>query len=122
MSIVGTHVVWWVDPSGAIAIAALILYSWVSTAFEHVPMLVGESAPTDFINKCVYLALTHDARISKIDTVRAYHAGQNFYVEMDVIMDETTPLKVTHDVTQALQRKLEGTLIVSYPLHESLMT
>lgn len=108
MSIVGTHVVWWIDPAGAIAIAALILYSWVSTAFEHVPMLVGESAPTDFINKCVYLALTHDDRILKIDTVRAYHAGENFYVEMDVIMDEETPLKVSHDVTQVLQRKLEG--------------
>lgn len=108
MSIVGTHVVWWIDPAGAVAIATLILYSWVSTAFEYVPMLVGESAPTDFINKCVYLALTHDRRILKIDTVRAYHAGQDFNVEVDIIMDENTPLKISHDVSQVLQRKLEG--------------
>ncbi|RDW85491.1 hypothetical protein BP5796_03816 [Coleophoma crateriformis] len=108
MSIVGQRLVYWVDPAGAICIATLILYSWVSTAFEHVPMLVGESAPTDFINKCVYLAVTHDDRITKVDTVRAYHAGQHYYVEMDIIMDEETPLKVSHDVSQNLQRKLEG--------------
>jgi hypothetical protein len=39
---------------------------------------------------------------------RAYHAGQNYYVEVDVVMDEELPLKVTHDVGQSLQRKLEG--------------
>jgi hypothetical protein len=74
-------------------------------------MLVGESAPTDFINKCVYLALTDDERIMKIDTVRAYHAGQNYNVEMDIIIDEETPLKISHDVSQTLQGKLEGVYI-----------
>lgn len=39
---------------------------------------------------------------------RAYHAGQKYYVEVDIIMDENLPLKVTHDVSQTLQRKLEG--------------
>ena len=39
---------------------------------------------------------------------RAYHAGQNYYVEVDVVMDENMPLKTTHDVSQTLQRKLEG--------------
>jgi hypothetical protein len=29
-------------------------------------------------------------------------------VEVDVVMDENLPLKVTHDVGQTLQRKLEG--------------
>lgn len=39
---------------------------------------------------------------------RAYHAGQKYYVEVDIVMDETLPLKITHDVSQTLQRKLEG--------------
>jgi hypothetical protein len=39
---------------------------------------------------------------------RAYHAGEKFYVELDIIMDEEAPLKVTHDVSQTLQRKIEG--------------
>jgi cation diffusion facilitator family transporter len=110
MSIVGTRFrqVWFLDPTGAICIAVLILYSWASTAFEHVWYLVGKSAPQDFLNKVVYVSITHDERISKIDTVRAYHAGDKFYVEVDIIMDEEQSLKVTHDVSQTLQRKLEG--------------
>lgn len=39
---------------------------------------------------------------------RAYHAGSKYYVEVDIVMDENTPLKISHDVSQALQRKLEG--------------
>ncbi len=39
---------------------------------------------------------------------RAYHAGLKYYVEVDIVMDEKTPLKISHDVSQALQRKLEG--------------
>ncbi|KIW14822.1 hypothetical protein PV08_07607 [Exophiala spinifera] len=110
MSIVGTRFrqVWFLDPTGAIAIALLILYSWASTAFEHMWYLVGKSAPQDFLNKVVYVSITHDERINKIDTVKAYHAGDKFYVEVDIIMDEVESLKVTHDVSQALQRKLEG--------------
>lgn len=110
MSIVSTRYenVWFLDPTGAIAIALLILYSWASTAFEHMWYLVGKSAPQDFLNKVVYVSITHDERISKIDTVRAYHAGDKFYVEVDIIMNESESLKVTHDVSQTLQRKLEG--------------
>jgi hypothetical protein len=29
-------------------------------------------------------------------------------VEVDIVMDEDLPLKITHDVSQTLQRKLEG--------------
>lgn len=39
---------------------------------------------------------------------RAYHAGQKYYVEIDIVMDEATPLKISHDVAQELQRKVEG--------------
>jgi hypothetical protein len=108
MSIVGSRVVWYVDPIGAILIGLLILFSWAANAFDHVWLLVGKSAPKDFISKLIYLVVTHDDRIQKVDTCRAYHAGQNYYVEVDIVMDEGLPLKVTHDVSQTLQRKLEG--------------
>jgi divalent metal cation (Fe/Co/Zn/Cd) transporter len=110
MSIVGSRFakVWYVDPIGAILIALLILYSWASTAFEHMWYLVGKTAPQEMLNKIVYVSLTHDTRILKIDTVRAYHAGEKFYAEVDIMMAEWESLKVTHDVSQTLQRKLEG--------------
>ncbi|KAF2243186.1 hypothetical protein BU26DRAFT_554755 [Trematosphaeria pertusa] len=108
MSIVGSRIVWYLDPIGAILIGVLILCSWAANAFEHVWLLVGKSAPKEFISKLIYLVVTHDTRIQKVDTCRAYHAGQNYYVEVDIVMDEDTPLKISHDVSQSLQRKLEG--------------
>lgn len=69
MSIVGERFVWYLDPVGAICIALLILFSWVSTAFENVWLLVGKAAPREFVNKCVYVSLTHNSRITKVDTV-----------------------------------------------------
>lgn len=49
-----------------------------------------------------------EIRVTNLLQARAYHAGQNYYVEVDIVMDEDMPLKVTHDVSQSLQRKLEG--------------
>ncbi len=72
MSIVGDRFVWYLDPVGAIAIALLILVSWITNAFEQVWLLVGKSAPNDFISKLVYISMTHDPRILKVDTVRTY--------------------------------------------------
>lgn len=108
MSIVGTRLVWFLDPLGAILIALLILCSWTSTAYEQVWLLVGKSAPREFISKVLYVSMTHDSRIRSIDTCRAYHAGEKYFVEIDVVMDEDALLRVTHDVSQALQRKVEG--------------
>lgn len=69
MSIVGDRFVWYLDPIGAICIALLILFSWVSNAFEQVWLLVGKSAPKEFISKLVYMTITHDSHILKVDTV-----------------------------------------------------
>jgi cation diffusion facilitator family transporter len=69
MSVVGNRFVWYLDPIGATCIALLILFSWASTAFDNVWLLVGKSAPREFLNKCIYVALTHDSRIEKVDTV-----------------------------------------------------
>jgi len=69
MSIVGTRVVWYVDPIGAILIGVLILVSWGSNAFDNVWLLVGKSAPKEYISKLIYMIVTHDDRIKKVDTV-----------------------------------------------------
>lgn len=69
MSIVGTRVEWYVDPLGAICIGLLILFSWVSQAFAQVWLLVGKTASREFISKVIYLTVTHDEQILKVDTV-----------------------------------------------------
>ncbi|KAK6210560.1 hypothetical protein LQW54_006043 [Pestalotiopsis sp. IQ-011] len=108
MSVVGSRFVWYLDPIGAICIGLLILISWVSNAFEQMWLLVGKSAPREFLAKLVYMSMTHDPQVLKVDTCRAYHAGQKYYVEVDIVMAPEVPLRVSHDVGQSLQRKLEG--------------
>ncbi|EKD18671.1 cation diffusion facilitator 1 [Drepanopeziza brunnea f. sp. 'multigermtubi' MB_m1] len=100
--------IWFLDTAGAICIAILILASSVSTAYEHMWFLVDKTAPQEFLNKLVYMSITHDTRVKKIDTLSTYHAGDKYYIEVDIIMDENEQLQVTHDVSQTLQRKLEG--------------
>ena len=58
--------------------------------------------------------MTHSPLILSLDTVRAWHSGPRLIVEVDIVMDEDLPLKVTHDVSQTLQRKLEG-MLDSFP-------
>ncbi|KHN95946.1 cation diffusion facilitator 1 [Metarhizium album ARSEF 1941] len=108
MSIVGDKFVWYLDPIGAICIAILILFSWAANAFEQVWLLAGKSAPKAYVSKLIYVTLTHSAHILKVDTCRAYHSGHKYYVEVDIIMGADVPLRLSHDVSQSLQRKLEG--------------
>ncbi|KAH6959551.1 cation diffusion facilitator 1 [Fusarium avenaceum] len=108
MSVVGDKFIWYLDPIGAICIALLILVSWISNAFEQIWLLVGKAAPQEFIAKLIYMSITYDEQISMVETCRAYHAGQKYYVEVDIVMDEYTSLKISHDVAQSLQRKIEG--------------
>lgn len=69
MSITGGKFVWYLDPVGAICIALIILFSWASNAFDQVWLLVGKSAPREFVSKLVYISMTHDPQIRKVDTV-----------------------------------------------------
>ena len=94
MSIVGDRFVWYLDPIGAILIALLILFSWVSNTFEQVWLLVGKSAPGEFISKLIYMTMTHDQRIVKVDTVSLPNAfGSGRLTERSA--EHTTPARST---------------------------
>ncbi|KAJ1942511.1 hypothetical protein FBU59_003177 [Linderina macrospora] len=111
MALLGTHVVWYIDPLGGLLVGLFIMYSWASEAIDQAKLLIGATAEPQFLNQLTYMAMTHDSRIQYVDTVRAYHVGEEKYVEIDIVMDETTPLWESHDVGEALQilvEKLEG--------------
>lgn len=76
MSVVGDRFVWYLDPVGAICIALLILFSWVANAFEQVWLLVGKSAPKEFVSKLIYMSMTHDPLVQKVDTVGSQEMGR----------------------------------------------
>ncbi|KAI9357314.1 cation efflux family-domain-containing protein [Zopfochytrium polystomum] len=107
LSVMGQYIRWWIDPMGAIIIAAWILRSWSATAFEHIQMVIGKGADPAFLSRLTYIAMTHSPKILQVDTCRAYSSGAGYFVEVDVVLPPEMPLCEAHDVGEALQVKLE---------------
>ncbi|KAG0013765.1 hypothetical protein BGZ80_010870 [Entomortierella chlamydospora] len=81
---------------------------FVSFALEQIQLIVGKTADPAFLKKLTYIALTHHPKILQVDTCTAYHAGNNLFVEVDVVMAPETPLIESHDISEGLQIKLES--------------
>ena len=97
---------WLADPIGAILISVYIIYSWVQTGMEQLDLILGRSADADFLDLVREMAETHDPAAT-LDLVRAYHFGPRFLVEVEIVMDASTPLRESHDVGIMLQHKIE---------------
>ena len=69
--------------------------------------MAGRAAPPEFLQKITYLACNHHSAIKSIDTVRSYHFGHRFLVEVDIQLPEDMPLRETHDIGESLQNKIE---------------
>jgi cation diffusion facilitator family transporter len=107
LGIIASKTYWWLDPIGAMLIGFVILRSWAITAREQIFLIVGKSADSDFLNRVVYITMTHDDRIEYVDTCRAYHSGSNVFVEVDVMFPPDMPLHEAHDIGESLQYQLE---------------
>ena len=81
-------------------------YVFVSVLIEQIQLIVGKTADPAFLKKLTYIALTHHRKILQVDTCTAYHAGNNLFVEVDVVMSPDTPLMVSHDISESLQVRL----------------
>ncbi|KAI0059433.1 hypothetical protein BV25DRAFT_1828957 [Artomyces pyxidatus] len=107
MSAGGSKLAWWLDPMGAIIIGSGVIIAWGRTIYTQFGLLAGRSAPHEFLQLITYKVTTFSDEIDKIDTVRAYHSGPDYFVEVDVVMDASTPLWKAHDLSQQLQDKIE---------------
>ncbi|CCX33610.1 cation efflux family-domain-containing protein [Pyronema domesticum] len=107
-SIAGSKLAWWVDSMGAIMIGCAILVAWTRVVYSESLLLIGVAAPQELRNQITYVSMTHDERITHIDTVRAYHSGPRIIVEVDIVMKDDSTLRETHDVAESLQVKLES--------------
>lgn len=84
------------------------MFIWGFTAYEQLGKLVGRTAPREYLNQLTYLARNHHPLVQAIDTVRAYHFGENYLVEMDIVLDGDMCLREAHDIGEELQVKLES--------------
>lgn len=107
-SVGGSKLRWWIDPMGAIVLSVLIATLWLHTAYSEFQLLIGKSADTEMLQLITYVSMTHSPSIRAIDTVRAWHSGPRLVVEVDVVMDPEISLRVSHDVAEELQVKLES--------------
>lgn len=107
-SVGGSKLRWWIDPMGAIVLSCLISVLWMHTAYSEFQLLIGITADTETQQLITYISMTHSDKIKAIDTVRAWHSGPRLVVEVDVVMDPEESLRVSHDVAEELQMKLES--------------
>ncbi|RMZ76090.1 hypothetical protein DV737_g4975, partial [Chaetothyriales sp. CBS 132003] len=107
-SVGGSKIRWWIDPMGAIILSCLISALWLHTAYSEFQLLIGITADTETQQLITYVSMTHSDKVKQIDTVRAWHSGPRLVVEVDVVMDPEESLRISHDVAEELQMKLES--------------
>ncbi|KAK4040508.1 hypothetical protein C8A01DRAFT_46141 [Parachaetomium inaequale] len=104
--------VWWLDALGGLLLSLVVIFNWSQTSFEHIRHLSGFSATADQRNILLYLTMRFAKTIKQIQGLQAYHAGDKLNVEVDIVLDASTPLKDSHDLSESLQYVLESVPIV----------
>ena len=100
--------IWWLDPLGAGLLSLYIIYDWSSTCFEQIFSLTGAAASDRVLEKLTFLAWRFSPLVDGYKSITAYHAGDGVWVEIDILLNEQTPLEEAHDVAETLQYCAEG--------------
>ncbi|XP_077980756.1 uncharacterized protein LOC144435979 [Glandiceps talaboti] len=105
--LIATYYWRYADPVGAILISLYIAYNWYQTGAVQIKQLAGKTAPPEFLQQITWICLHHDDRIAKIDTVRGFHIGYHYIVEVHIVLAEEMTLKEAHNIGESLQCKIE---------------
>ncbi|CAK3935042.1 Metal tolerance 7 [Lecanosticta acicola] len=100
--------IWWLDPVGGIFLSLYVIINWSRTASEHITNLTGASASPDERNILLYLTMRFAKTIRRIQGLQAYHSGDKLNVEVDIVLDEDTSLRDSHDLGESLQYVIES--------------
>jgi len=104
--------IWYLDATGGLLLSLFVVLQWSQTSAHHVRNLTGFSAQPDERNLLLYLTMRFATAIRRIQNLRAYHAGDKLFVEVDIVLDANMPLKDTHDLSEVLTYFLESVPIV----------
>ncbi|WDK18873.1 cation efflux family protein [Colletotrichum graminicola] len=109
--------IWWLDALGGLLLSLVVVVNWSQTSAHHVRNLTGFSATSDERNllhaaTVLYLTMRFATSIRQIQNLRAYHAGDKLFVEVDIVLDANMPLKDSHDLSEVLTYFLESVPIV----------
>ncbi|KAH8815179.1 hypothetical protein F5884DRAFT_771365 [Xylogone sp. PMI_703] len=99
---------WWLDALGGLLLSFFVIFNWAGTSAGHIRNLTGAAATPDERNVLLYLTMRFAKTIKQIQGLQAYHAGDKLNVEVDIVLDEGTSLKDSHDLGESLQYVLES--------------
>ncbi|KAK1822637.1 hypothetical protein LTR12_002984 [Friedmanniomyces endolithicus] len=100
--------IWWLDALGGVVLSIYVIISWSGVCLGHIGKLTGCAATADERNVLLYLTMRFAKTIKQIQGLQAYHAGDKLNVEVDIVLDEGTSLKDSHDLGESLQYVLES--------------
>lgn len=93
---------------GGLLLSLYIIWNWGGTAAEHIRHLTGAAAsPTDH-SILLYMTMRFSKSILNIQNLKAYYAGDLLNVEVDIVLEEKTSLRDSHDVGESLQYMIES--------------
>ena len=73
----------------------------------QIKMLTGHTATPEFLSKITWISLDHHKKIRKINSVRAFHFGNNFLVEVEIVLPAFMTVEEAHNIAEPLEQKLE---------------
>jgi len=97
----------YLDPLGGLLISLIGLRSWVTLIWQQVGRLVGQTAPASFLALVEGVVAEHHPELLLLDQLKAYHFGDRYLVEIEVVMPATMTVKQSHDIALVLQNKIE---------------
>ncbi|KAF1813507.1 hypothetical protein P152DRAFT_322590 [Eremomyces bilateralis CBS 781.70] len=100
--------IWWLDPLGGVLLSLYVIINWSHSALGHIRRLAGSAATADERNVLLYLTMRFAKSVKQIQGLSAYHSGDKLIVEVDIVLDEHTSLRDSHDVGESLQYVLES--------------
>lgn len=104
---IGVHYWWPMDSIGGAVIAILIIRTWVETGYGEVMKLTGVRAPHEFYQQIHYVVVHGTPETSKVESIVAFHVGARYFVEVDIVLPDNMTLRESHDIGEALQRRIE---------------
>ncbi|ORY66036.1 uncharacterized protein BCR38DRAFT_483696 [Pseudomassariella vexata] len=104
--------IWWLDALGGLLLSCVVIFNWSQTSLQHIKNLSGFSATADQRNILLYLTMRFAKTIRQIQGLQAYHAGDKLNVEVDIVLDASTTLRDSHDLSESLGYVLESVPIV----------
>ncbi|KAF4548178.1 Hypothetical protein D9617_31g064140 [Elsinoe fawcettii] len=100
--------IWWLDPLGGLLLSIYVITNWGGTSVQHIKNLSGQAATADQRNVLLYLTMRFAKTIKQIQGLNAFHSGDFLNVEADIVLDENTSLRDSHDLGESLQYVLES--------------